>query len=401
MVAPRRIAYGVSRFPTATETFVVREMNALEDGYQDIEIEALMALFPSSAPFLHPMAERWTGRVRRPDPTQGLRAIAWWTARRPLRLLRAIADVVRTGWRSPRFLGRSLTTLPIAAAHARRIQAEGIEHVHVHFASYPTLSAWLIRRLTGVPYSFTAHAYDLFKDQSMLAMKLAEAEFVVTISEFNRRFLGDYGGDETTPVHVVHCGIDPGAYPFLPRPIPSTGPVKAACVAALEEKKGHAVLLEALANGGPELERITVDLVGDGPLRAELEQRAETLGISGRLRFHGRLDERSVREILDGADFFVLPSVVARDGQMEGLPVALMEALASGLIAISTDLSGIPELIRDGETGYLAEPGDASSLAATLARAISGDLDPRAGRDLVESEFSISGTAAAMHELLR
>jgi colanic acid/amylovoran biosynthesis glycosyltransferase len=401
MAGPRRIAYGVSRFPTATETFVVREMNAVEDGYDDLEIQSLMALFPASEPFLHPGAKRWMERLHRPSSTEGAAAMFWWMGRRPLRLTGAIVRVVAEGWRAPRFLLRSLATLPLAAAHARRMHGDPPDHVHVHFASYPALSAWLIRRLTGIPYSFTAHAYDIFKDQSLLAMKVAEADFVVAISEFNRRFLADYGGDVVTPVHVVHCGIDPAAYRFRARPIPAEGPVRAACVAAMEEKKGHAVLLDALAQGGPELDRLGIDLVGDGPLRAQLEARAAELGLADRLRFHGRLEEARVGEILDESVLFILPSIIAPDGQMEGLPVALMEALASGLMAVSTQISGIPEIVRDGETGYLAKPGDPASLAAALTRAITGaPLDPAVGRELVEAEFDIKETAAGMHRLL-
>lgn len=401
MAEPRRIAYGVSRFPTATETFVVREMNALEDGYDDIEIGSLMALFPASNPFLHPGAERWMERLRRPSMGEGAASMIWWMARRPLRLAAATARIIAESWRAPRYMIRSLATLLLAAAHARRMHSNPPDHVHVHFASYPTLSAWVIRRLTGIPYSFTAHAYDLFKDQRLLAMKVAEADFVVAISEFNRRFLADYGGDPPTPVHVVHCGIDPAAYQFRARPIPAEGPIRATCVAAMEEKKGHAVLLDALVQGGPELHRLSIDLVGDGPLRAQLELRATELGLTTQLRFHGRVEEERVSEILAESVVFILPSTIAADGQMEGLPVALMEALASGLTAVTTEISGIPELIRDGETGYLAKPADPSSLAAALSRAISGEpLDARVGRELIEAEFDIRRTAASMHRLL-
>lgn len=376
-------------------------MNAVEDGYEDLEIESLMALLPASNPFLHPGAERWMGRLNRPSAAEAAVATLWWMARRPLRLTGAVARVVAEGWRAPGFLARSLAALPLAAAHARSMHADPPDHVHVHFASNPALSAWLIKRLVGIPYSFTCHAYDIFMDQSLLAMKVAEADFVVAISEFNRDFLTDYGGDAVTPVHVVHCGIDPADYSFRSRPIPAEGPVRAACVAAMEEKKGHAVLLDALAQGGADLDRLSIDLVGDGPLRAELEARAAELGLTDRLHFHGRLEETHVGEILDNSVLFILPSIISANGQMEGLPVALMEALASGLTAVSTEISGIPEIVRDGETGYLAKPGDPASLGATLRRAITGPpLDAAVGRALVEAEFDIRGTAAAMHRLL-
>ncbi len=394
-----RIAYAVSRFPTDSETFVVREMNALADRHEDVEL-GLMSLFPSPAAFLHPSAERWMPELHRPTAGEAVRASLGWIVRRPIACVRAVGAVVAGAWRSPRLLGRSLATLPIAAAHARRIAQRGdVDHVHAHFAAYPTLAAWAIRRLTGTPYSFTAHAYDLFLDQSLLRMKLAEADFAVAISEFNRRFLADYASTPATPVHVIHCGVDPDQYEFAPRPIPSAGEITAACVATFEEKKGHAVLLEALATS-PDLGRLRLELVGDGPLRGELERLTEELGLSSRVTFHGSLTEAEVAAVLGRADIFVLPSIIAPDGQMEGLPVALMEALAAGLITVSTRQSGIPELIRDGETGYLAEPGDPADLARALERAIAGGVDPAAGRRLVEAEFDIRGTGDRMYELL-
>jgi colanic acid/amylovoran biosynthesis glycosyltransferase len=396
-----RVAYLVSRFPHVTETFIVRELEAV-DADPGIEIE-LLSLFPTVDPTVHPIARRWTDRLRRPSAWEAAAAVGWWLLRRPLRLAGAVATVAAGSVRRPGILGRSLVTLPIAAAHARRLRADPVDHVHAHYATYPALAAWLCHRLTGVPYSFTVHAHDIFVHQEMLARKVADAAFVAAISEYNRRFLVPYGGGSVTPVEIVHCGIDPQAFEFRPRVAPATGPVRAVCVASLQEYKGHAVLLQALAEGGGELERIQLELVGDGILRPALEQLARDLGIADRVRFDGSLTEPRVRAVLAAADIFVLPSIVARDGQMEGLPVALMEALASGLCAVSTRLSGIPELIRDGETGTLAEPGDPASLASALERAVrdAGEQRARAGRELVEREFDISATGAQMARLLR
>lgn len=394
-----RIEYLVSRFPTDSETFIVREMNALSDRHPDVEL-GLMSLFPSPASFLHPRAARWIDALQRPTASEAARASAVWIARRPLACARAVGAVAVACRRSPRTLARSLATLPLAAAHALRIDRDGgVGHIHAHFAAYPTLAAWMIHRLAGIPYSFTAHAYDIFIDQSMLRRVLAEAEFAVVISEFNRRFLDRFQPRPPTPVHLVHCGVDLDDYEFSPRPIPATGPISAACVATLEPKKGHEVLLEAVASS-PALERLQLELVGDGPLRARLERRAVELGLSSRVRFRGSLTEAEVAAVLAAADLFVLPSIITADGQMEGLPVALMEALAAGLTAVATRQSGIPELIRDGETGYLAEPGDPADLARALERALGGGIDPVAGRDLVAEQFDIRRSADRMYELL-
>jgi glycosyltransferase involved in cell wall biosynthesis len=263
------------------------------------------------------------------------------------------------------------------------------------------LAAWVCHRLTGISYSFTAHAHDLYVDQVMLSRKVSDAAMVVTISDFNRAILT--GLHTGTDVHVVHCGINTSGYRFEPRVIPAQGPIRAVCVASLQEYKGHEVLLRALATGGPGVDRIQLDLIGDGPLRAELEQLSLELGLAHRVRFLGAQTETVVAGKLAAAELFVLPSVVAADGQMEGLPVALMEALASGLPCVSTSLSGIPEIIVDGVTGRLALPGDAQDLRDALESVVSGGVDVAgfavAGRALVEHDFELRTTVEKLADL--
>jgi glycosyltransferase involved in cell wall biosynthesis len=390
-----RLAYIVSRFPHASETFIARELRALE-GVRGDEVE-LMSLFPPVDPKVHPSAAPFVDRLFRPGVGEALAALGWWSLRRPFRLATSIGIVLREHVRSRRVLPRALVTIPLAAAHARTVQ-RGVDHVHAHYATYPALAAWLSWRLTGTPYSFTAHAHDIFVDQSMLRRKLADAAFTVTISDYNRRFLSEYG--DPARIHVVHAGIDTAAQPFRPRSVPVEGPVRALCVASLQEYKGHVVLLEALA-GSPVLERVVLDLVGGGPLRSGLESRARELGLADRVRFHGSATEDAVRDQLDRADLFVLASIVARSGQMEGLPVVLMEALAAGLPVVATRLSGIPELVADGQTGLLAAPGDAAALRDALERVVSGDFQPdlTQGRALVEEQFEAAEAAARLREL--
>ena len=326
-------------------------------------------------------------------------------APRPARVLSSLSAIVRGYWRRPALAARALVTFVVACGHARSLAGANVTHIHAHYATYPALAAWLCWRLTALPYSFTAHAHDLFVDQSMLARKVRDAGFVVAISEFNRRFLAVHGaGPGGTEVHVVHCGIDPDAYSFRPRSAPPEGPVDALCVASLQEYKGHEVLLTALATGVG-LERLYLDLVGDGDLRPDLERLAARLGVASRVRFAGGLIEIEVRSRLDNADLFVLPSTVAGDGQMEGLPVALMEALACGIPTVATRLSGVPELIADGETGLLAEPGEPGSLAdalnATLSDPVAARRRAERGRAKVVAEFDIRDSGVRMAALFR
>jgi colanic acid/amylovoran biosynthesis glycosyltransferase len=396
-----RVAYIVSRFPHVSETFIARELDAV-GGQPGLELE-LLALFPPVGLTVHPRARRWLTSLRRPRAGEAAAGIAWWARRRPARLAASVALVIGGYARRPALLARALATLPIAAAHARWVQRRDVDHVHAHYATYPLLAAWLCHRLTGVPYSVTVHAHDIFVDRSFLRRRLAEAAFVVAVSEYNRRSLAGDGSSGTTPVHVVRCGIEPEAYRFRLRAPAAARPVRALCVASLQEYKGHRVLLEALAGAGQRLARVQLDLVGNGPLRAELEALAQKLGLQTRVCFHGSLAEPAVTELLETADLFVLPAVVARSGQMEGLPVALMEALAAGVPVVATRLSGIPELVRDGYTGLLAEPGNPEDLArameAVLDEPAAAQARSEAGRRLVEGEYDIRRSAVLLTRL--
>jgi len=396
-----KIAYLVSRFPHVSETFILRELNAVaaEPG---IDV-TLCSLFRPVDPTVHEAARGWLPRLRRPSELAGVRDLLGWGIRRPLRLLSTVATVARGYAGRPGLLLRALATLPLAASHAEALRRERVEHVHAHYATYPALAAWVIWRLTGISYSFTAHAHDIYVNRHFLARKLADAKFVVTISEYNRRLLDRDRNGVATPIYVVRCGIEPARYRFSPRPSPDPGRVRVLCVASLQEYKGHRVLLDALARGGPELDRVELHLVGDGYLRGVLERQVAQSGIGSRVHFHGSLSEDQVRELLERADLFVLPSAVATDGQMDGLPVAAIEALACGLPVVSTELSGIPELVTDGVSGFLAKPGDACSLAGALERALSGSdrLDMESARALVEREYDVSANARRLARLLR
>jgi len=396
-----RIAYVVSRFPQVTETFILRELNAVT-GQPGIEAE-LLSLFPPLDPTVHPAARPWLDRVHRPGLGESLRALTRSMLARPMRTLSSIALIVGGYARAPRRLVRALVTIPLAAAHASHLRRIGVVHVHAHYATYPALAAWWCWRLAGIPYSITPHAHDIFIDQSFLERKVSEARFVIAISEYNRRFLAPFGAGRSAPIHVVRYWIEPSAYPFRPREPHANGPVRALCVASLQTYKGHEVLFTALARGGERLRRIELDLVGSGELRQQLERLAERLGLTARVRFLGARTENQVIEHLDQADLFVLPSIVDSEGSMEGLPNVLIEALACGLPVVTTRLSGIPELVIDGVTGVLAEPGDPDALAAALERVLDDPDAARrwaeAGRARVEREFDIKDSAARLAAL--
>ncbi len=290
-----------------------------------------------------------------------------------------------------------------AALLARRVEGMGARRVHAHFATHPALAAWFVQELTGIAYGFTAHAHDLYVDRAMLAEKVRRADLVVTISEFNRRLVEQACGEAAAgKVHVIRCGVDLAAFaPAARRPprIPTF-----ACVASLRPYKGHEVLIEAaeiLRRGGLDLR---VVLVGDGELRRRLEARVARAGLRDVVVLRGALPHQEIPAVLAGATALVLPSVTARDGQMEGIPVALMEAMAAGVPVVASRLSGIPELVRDGETGLLVPERDAVALAAAMERlardpALAGRLAD-AGRRAVRDEYDRSRNVAQLRALL-
>jgi colanic acid/amylovoran biosynthesis glycosyltransferase len=390
----------MSRFPKLSETFVSNEILAVERAGARVEIHPLLR---EQSAVVQPSARPLVERAHfQPLLSRSVAAAQVWALRhRPLAWLGCLAALVSDTWRSPGHLARSLMLFPEIVQHARLIQAEGVEHVHCHFATYPAFAGFVIQRLTGIPYSFTAHAHDIHLDGSMLALKVREAAFVVSISEDNRRRIGRIAGpDSTTPVHVIHCGVDTEVFsPPSGRQELSGRPLSILSVGRLIPMKGHVALILACARLAAAGAAFRCRIVGDGPLREVLLQRIAAHGLAGRVELLGPRTGDEVRELLHEADAFVAPSIPS-DGRMEGIPVVLMEAMSSRLPVVASRMTGIPELVRDGENGFLVEPGDAAALAEAL-ETLAADPElrerfGRAGRQRVLAEFDLDTQAAAL-----
>jgi colanic acid/amylovoran biosynthesis glycosyltransferase len=397
---PLRLAYVVARFPKVTETFVVRELNEI-DKRDDIDAE-LFGLFPpkGSASEVHPSAQPWLTRVHRPSLVQAICALLRWTVRRPATVLSTLVLLLWGFKRTPRLWPATLGAMLVACAQAETMSQLRIQHIHAHFVGHTATAAWVIHRLTGIEYSVTAHAYDLYQDQAFLCRRLRDAQFVITISRFNANFIVDFCHGVVPPITVVRAGVDLRRFKFVERRLPQSGPVRALCVASLMSHKGHRVLFEALSSDDPQIKRIEVAVVGEGEERAALEAQVRKLGLDRRVRFLGSLPENRVAELLDEMDLFVLPSTISSRGRMEGVPVSLMEALACGVPAVATRISGVPELVEEGVTGTLAEHGDVGSMHGALKQVL--DNPDRAlhmamtGRERVVREYDVVNSAAAL-----
>jgi glycosyltransferase involved in cell wall biosynthesis/aminoglycoside phosphotransferase (APT) family kinase protein len=324
--------------------------------------------------------------------------------RSPLVYLGTIIELLAGTVRSPGFLARTIALFPKSVYLAERLEREGIRHVHAHYATHPATMAMIVARFApSITYSFTAHAHDIFVNRAMLAPKLARAAGVRAISRFNRSFLAAlYPAIAPEKIEVIRVGIQPETYraPYEPE----EPPLRILTVAALKPYKGIRVLIEAcriLAGRGVDF---VCEIVGDGPLRKALETQIARGGLGARVRLAGARPQGEVAAMMKGASLFVLPSVVAHDHQMEGIPVALMEAMAASRPVIATALSGVPELVEDCVTGLLVDANNPDLLAAAIRRA-AGDLELRrrlgdAGRRAVEEKFDLSSNVASLVEWL-
>jgi glycosyltransferase involved in cell wall biosynthesis len=327
-------------------------------------------------------------------------------ARKPGAYLGALGSTLWAARGSARFFAGALAFFPKSVHLARRMARERVAHVHAHFASHPTTAALVIHRLTGIPFSFTAHGSDIHRDQCMLKEKTAAAAFVVPISRFNQDvILRAAGAQQAGKMRIVHCGVDTARFQPMAKPAAKDAPFHIVCVGTLHEVKGQTHLIEACRLLKEKGIAFTCHFVGDGPDQPALEQQVEAAGLAQQVVFHGRLDEPGVLQALMEADALAAPSVPSKDGRREGIPVVLMEAMACGLPVVSSRLSGIPELVEDGASGLLTEPGDARAIAEALeclaTQPHTRQRFGEAGRRKVEGEFDLTRSAEVLAGLFR
>lgn len=273
--------------------------------------------------------------------------------------------------------------------------------MHAAYAGHPTTAAWIIRRVTGIPFSVSSHAHDLFETQALLPEKLPEAAFVRTISQFNRDFiLRHVPALAERPPEVVHVGNHLGER--VAREAGDGSVFRVLYVGSLESRKGVDLLLKAVARMAVPSWRL--DIVGDGPEAGRLRRQVAELGLSQRVTFHGRQRNEEVQRWMRGSSLLVVPSRIGPRNQTEGLPTVIVEAFSVELPVVATRLTGIPEIVRPDETGLLFEMEDVSGLTAALERV---HANPglaanwaRKGRELVEAEFDQIRNARQLLDLV-
>jgi glycosyltransferase involved in cell wall biosynthesis len=286
---------------------------------------------------------------------------------------------------------------------ARLARARGITHLHAHFGNVATAVARLAGRFAGIPYSFTAHARDIFHQNvvpEVLRRKLAQAKAVVTVSEFNLEFLRRHYGAAAGRVTRIYNGLDMTSFAYAS---PVGRPPTIVSVGRLVEKKGFPDLIDACAGLAADGREFRCVIVGDGPQEQLLRERVAAAGLESRVALIGVRMQDEVKRLIQQAAVLAAPCVVGADGDQDGLPTVLLEAMALGTPCVGTGVTGIPEVLRDGETGLMVAQHAPHALAAALGVLLDdAQLRERLARNarrLMEREFDVHRNTARMREL--
>ena len=379
-----RTGYVLKMYPRFSETFVVSEILAREAAGEEIVI---FSLRPCTDARFHPELARVKApviHVGRPRSASTL-----WA-----QLTAEAAPVLSE------LLDHDVDDAVQAVQVARLATEHGVTHLHAHFATVATTVARLAGKIAGLPYSFTAHAKDIFHEdvvEADLAAKFADAHHAVTISGYNKRNLNTRLPASADRIHLVYNGLELERFPYAPRP--ASG-VRLLSVGRLVEKKGLHLLVDAVAALHSRDIPVTVDIAGDGPLREDLARQIDALGLSEHVRLLGPVTQAEVTRLLGECDVFVAPFIVGKDGNADGLPTVLLEAMARGVRIVAADVTAVGEVITD-ETGWLVPTGDVDALVEAVADATADTGTGRAdaGRALVEKLFDSTRQARALRDL--
>ena len=397
-----RIGYIVKMYPRFSETFILSEVLELER--QGVQLEIFSLMKPDDGRFHADVARVRANVTYVPefpliawrDVFDAQRRVFGWD---PRRYCRALLDLL-TGPNDDR--ASALKRFLQAGYLAPRVRERAIRHIHAHFACSATLVAYYLHMLAGVPYSFTAHAKDIYADtvsSDRLRRKLRAARFAITVSDYNRKYLARVDGRPR--IVRVYNGLD--LERFSPNGAAREMPPLVLGVGRLIEKKGFADLIRAcerLKQGGIDFQ---CQIVGKGALEHELRALITQLALREHVRLPGPLPREDLLDLYRRASVVVAPCVVGSDGNRDGLPTVLTEAMALGVPVVATDVTGSPELVEDARTGLLVPQRNPEALARAiqhiLANPGAAQALARAGRERVERDFNLRINVSQLRQL--
>ena len=389
-----RVAYIVKRYPRYSETFIVNEILSHEEAGLEVEIFSLRP--PNDTHFQNTLSA-----VRAPVhylPSSGVKAADLWHA------LCDCAQIDPSWW--PRLKGASgqqVVDVYQGVLVAKACAEHGIQHMHAHFGTSATSVARLASRFSGVPYTFTAHAKDIYHqsvDPADMKLKMLDAAAVVTVSQYNLRYLHEHYPDAIGRVVHINNGLCLEQFKF------SATQDRPACIVAvgrLVEKKGFADLVEACGILKDQGAAFDCRIVGAGPCERLLQEQIERKGLANKVTLTGPQPQKDIVRLIQGSAVFAAPCVIGEDGNRDGLPTVLLEAMALGTCCVATDVTGIPELVENGKTGCLIGQHNPAELASAIKQYLE---DPsartriaRSARARVERDYNIQHNSCLLRDL--
>ncbi|MDO5057452.1 MAG: glycosyltransferase family 4 protein [Lautropia sp.] len=394
--SPLAVGYVLKRYPRFSETFVVNEILALEAAGVSVEI---FALGPVAETHFQEAISRVKAPVRRIRHQFHDTELYW-------QLLARAHDEL-PGFRKHLALAtqHDWVTVGQGIVLAMKAREAGLRHLHAHFGTQAATVARLAAAFADINYSFTAHAKDIYHryDEPVhLDAKIRDAAFTVTVSDYNLKHLREQHGARQDNSHRIYNGLDLSAFPFH---APAAPPPHVVAVGRLVEKKGFPLLVEAMGILRDRGVDCHCTLVGDGPLRGVLKARIAELKLQDRVHLTGVQTQPQVIRLLREAAMLAAPCIISEGGDRDGLPTILVEAMALGVPCISTQVVGIPELVRDQDTGLCIPPNSPEALADAIAELLQ---DPqkaarlaRHARALIEDDYDVHQNTQRLRALFR
>jgi glycosyltransferase involved in cell wall biosynthesis len=392
------VAYVIGTYPSLTTTFIDREVRLLRSWGATVDIVSLRRPTATVSPEQATLAAS-TSYARPVTSSQLLRRHVHFLRRRPSAYLRTFLMLASSRGLSLPDRLRTIGHFGLGVSVAGQLrEAGGYDRIHAHFIDRAATVAFVAARLLDVPYSVTAHAADIYVSPLLLHTKLTGADFVATCTGYNRTHLTEMAPEAAGRIVLAYHGLDLERYDPSTR-CPSTVPTMLA-VGQLREKKGFVHLLHACRQLADREMPFRCEIIGEGPQRADLERVVQDLGLEQHVAFLGAQTHEEVIDAYRRAWLFVLPCVVGDDGDRDGIPNVILEAMAMGLPVVSTRHSGIPEVVEHEVTGLLVPPADATGLAEALAQLLedrpAADRMGARGRAVVIDRFDVEHNVRAL-----
>ena len=391
-----KIAYIVTLFPCWSETFILREIQELAILGKEVLI---FSLKPASEKLVHENAKQFIPFTFYPKPVKAIFSTFYAALHHPNKFVKLILKLLIGGIKHPVMLTKTLLMLPIVFRFAEIMKTQDVSHIHAHWATYPSTAAWIIHEFTGIQFSFTAHAHDIWLEKPYLEEKIEDSKFVATISRYNKNYLTRlYGENTRKKLKIVHCGINPES--FESKEKCPNGTIELITVGRFDRIKGFEYLIDACEILKNDNITFHLSMIGEGELKPKLVKKAKELGLDSLISFIGAMSQDALKKRMAQSDIFVLPSVQAEDGDQDGIPVVLMEAMAMNIPVISTMVSGIPELVIDKQTGLLIDSRNSKKISEAIIAYVKDPYLRRfcasQGRKYVAAHFNIRNSVMQM-----